>query len=109
MVCRVLESLGYRILVATQGSEALQLLDAHPEIRLLFTDVVLPGGLRGPEIARRARALRPDLPVVLTSGYTGNALPTQESADTPAFPLITKPYAIDELARLIRSTLDGAT
>ena len=107
MVCRVLESLGYRILVATQGNEALELLQTHPEIALLFTDVVLPGGLRGPDIARHARSLRPDLPVLFTSGYTGTALPLQDSTDTPPFPLITKPYPIEELARMIRGALEG--
>ena len=79
----------------------------HPEIALLFTDVVLPGGLRGPDIARHARSLRPDLPVLFTSGYTGTALPLQDSTDTPPFPLITKPYPIEELARMIRAALEG--
>ena len=63
--------------------------------------------MRGTELVRRARARLPGLAVLFTSGYTGTALPLQDSTDTPPFPLITKPYPIEELARMIRAALEG--
>ena len=95
--------IGYRILVATQGSEALELLQTHPEIALLFTDVVLPGGLRGPDIARHARSLRPDLPVLFTSGYTDDAI-ARHGVLGPHF--LPKPYAKPQLTAMVRRLLD---
>ncbi|AYH42573.1 PAS domain S-box protein [Azoarcus sp. DN11] len=105
LVCRVLDALGYRILQAAEGRTALALLAQDPGIDLLFTDVVLPGGMNGPEIARRARQLRPDLKLLYTSGYTGNAL--QEHEAIPGeFRMISKPYAIEDLAQIVREVLD---
>ncbi|MDE0852712.1 PAS domain S-box protein, partial [Yoonia sp.] len=65
-----LKGLGYRVFEAPNGSEALVVLDQNPEIDLLFTDVVMPGGMGGSELADAARALKPDLKVLFTSGYT---------------------------------------
>jgi len=107
LACRVLGSLGYQILDAPDGPAGLALLEQQPDICLLFTDVVLPGGLNGPELARRATALRPELRVLYTSGYTGNAIQQLEALKTPVH-LITKPYSIDELAEQVRKAIDGA-
>jgi two-component system NtrC family sensor kinase len=60
---------GYRVMTASSGPEALSILDRDGEIDLLFSDVVMPGGMRGDELARRAREIRPGLKVLLTSGY----------------------------------------
>jgi hypothetical protein len=106
LACRVLSGLGYRILQASQGAAALTILEQEPEISLLFTDVVLPGGMNGPEIARQAQARRPDLKVLFTSGYTGNAVQQLETLKADVR-LITKPYAIDDLAQTVRAALDG--
>ncbi|NMG30498.1 PAS domain S-box protein [Aromatoleum evansii] len=105
LVCRVLGALGYRILQAADGRTALALLAQDPGIDLLFTDVVLPGGMNGPEIARRARRLRPDLRLLYTSGYTGNALLELE-AIPGEFRMISKPYVIEDLAQMVREVLD---
>ncbi|MCC4115046.1 PAS domain S-box protein [Aromatoleum toluclasticum] len=105
LVCRVLGGLGYRILQAPEGRTALGLLAGDPGIDLLFTDVILPGGMNGPEIARHARQLRPDLKLLYTSGYTGNALLELE-AIPGEFRLISKPYVIEDLAQMVREVLD---
>jgi PAS domain S-box-containing protein len=106
LACRVLDVLGYRILQAGEGATALAILDENPDIALLFTDVVLPGGMTGPQIAREALVRRPDLKVLYTSGYTGNAVQHLESM-AGHVRLLSKPYAIDELAQMVRSALDG--
>jgi len=105
LTCRILGGLGYRILQATDGHAALALLAERPEIDLLFTDVVLPGGLTGPEIARRARDVRPGLRILYTSGYTGNAIRQLEALASDVR-LLSKPYAIEDLARTVRAVLD---
>ena len=105
LACRVLRSLGYAVVDAPDGIIGLELLEQQDDIRLLFTDVVLPGGLNGPEIARRATERRPDLKVLYTSGYTGNAIQQLEALSTEVR-LITKPYPIDQLAQEVRAALD---
>ncbi|MCB1916857.1 MAG: PAS domain S-box protein [Rhodocyclaceae bacterium] len=107
LACRVLRSLGYEVVDAADGTDGLALIEQHDDIRLLFTDVVLPGGLNGPEIARRAVARRPALKVLYTSGYTGNAIQQLEALSAPVR-LITKPYHIDQLAEEVRAALDDA-
>ncbi|HJV25309.1 MAG TPA: PAS domain S-box protein [Aromatoleum sp.] len=106
LVCRLLGALGYRILQASEGKTALEIIEQEPSIKLLFTDVVLPGGMNGPEIARRAQLLRPDLKLLYTSGYTGNALQQLEALEGP-FKMISKPYVIDDLAQIVREVLDN--
>ncbi|MGE3140845.1 MAG: PAS domain-containing protein, partial [Thermoleophilia bacterium] len=95
-----LAALGYRVVAAADAGEALGLLRGGAEIDLLFTDVVMPG-LDGRRLAGAARALRPDLPVLLTSGHADGAV----SPDDP-LPLLPKPYERDALARHVREALD---
>lgn len=106
LVCRALGGLGYHVLQAGDGKTALALLKQEPTIDLIFTDVVLPGGVNGPELAHQAASLGRHIKVLYTSGYTGNAL---QQLDTLAaeIRLITKPYRIEELAQKVRTTLDG--
>ncbi|NMG73469.1 PAS domain S-box protein [Aromatoleum diolicum] len=106
LVCRLLTALGYRILEASHGKAAITILDAEPDVDLLFTDVVLPGGMNGPEIARQAQLRRPGLKVLYTSGYTGNAIQQLEALGSEVR-LISKPYAIEDLAQTVRDTLDA--
>ncbi len=106
LACRVLSSLGYIVVDAPDGRLGLELLEQHPDIRLLFSDVVLPGGLNGPALAARALRIRPDLKVLYTSGYTGNAIQQLDAIESEVR-LITKPYTIDELAEQVRAALDG--
>ncbi|GLK57747.1 PAS domain S-box-containing protein [Methylopila capsulata] len=103
----VLRELGYRVLEAYDGASALRLLE-RPESRvdLLFTDVVLPGGMNGEQIAKRARVLRPDLKVLFTTGYARNAIVHHGRLDV-GVELITKPFTYADLAARIRDVLDA--
>ncbi|MBK7144864.1 MAG: PAS domain S-box protein [Xanthomonadales bacterium] len=100
-----LAELGYRTLSASNGVEALALLRAHPEIDLLFTDIVMPGGMNGRQLADAAWSLYPQLKVLFTSGYTENAIVHQGRLD-PGLHLLGKPYRRLELARKLRQVLD---
>lgn len=102
---RLLRSLGYRTFQAGDGKSALAILEREPDVALLFTDVVLPGGMSGPDIARRAQAARSELKVLYTSGYTGDAINQLEALNLEVR-LISKPYSIDELAQTVRLVLD---
>ena len=103
-----LENLGYRVLETADGPSALRLRDARAaRIDLLFTDVVLPGGMSGPELAAASSARRPGLPALFTSGYTGKAGGKEDPLHSYA-PMLRKPYALDTLARAVRRAIDGA-
>jgi signal transduction histidine kinase/CheY-like chemotaxis protein len=99
-----LRELKYRALTAADGAAALALLERGEPVDLLFSDVVMPKGIRGDELARRARALRPELRVLLTSGYT-SAGGTSEGVTESGDPLLLKPYRHEDLARAIRDAL----
>jgi PAS domain S-box-containing protein len=99
-----LRQLGYRVLEAADGPHALVMLRSHDDIDLLFTDVIMPGGLTGPELANLAKELHPTLPVLFTSGYTENAIIHQGRLDEGT-PLLSKPYCRVELGQRIRQAL----
>ena len=102
----VLRDLGYNVLEAADGPSALRLLDDHDEqIHLLFTDVVLPGGMTGAELAKEAVKRRPELRLLFTTGYARNAIVHHGRLD-PGVELITKPFSYVELAARVRDILD---
>ncbi|MCW7537023.1 ATP-binding protein [Aquabacterium sp. A7-Y] len=101
-----LSELGYRVLKAHDGQSGLAIVQSGIPIDLLFTDVVMPGPLRSPELARQAQALLPQLRVLFTSGYTEEAIVHGGRLD-PGVHLISKPYRREELARKIRQLLPG--
>jgi CheY-like chemotaxis protein len=103
---RFLAQLGYQVHEAADGDAALRLLDAHPEIDLLFTDIVLPGSHDGVELAREVQRRRPDLALLFTSGYASGAVQRMERLPGA---LIDKPYHREALARAVRDALDGKT
>jgi len=104
----ILRELGYRVLEAPTGAEALRLLEAEPEIRLLFTDIGLPGGLNGRQLADEAKRRRPDLKVLFTTGYARNAIVHQGRLD-PGVELIVKPFTAMALGSKVRQVLqEGA-
>ena len=100
-----LNELGYRVLEAEGGATALQLLQQHPEIMLMFTDVVMPE-MNGAKLAEAARALRPDLKILFTTGYTRNAVVHNGKLDE-GVDLIGKPFSLEALATKIRSVLEA--
>jgi two-component system cell cycle sensor histidine kinase/response regulator CckA len=97
---------GFRILLAGNGPEALKLWEEHQrEIALLFTDVVMPGGMNGRELAERLRADRPGLKVVYCSGYDANILGADALAK-PGTSFLAKPFNLDQAVRQVRGLLD---
>jgi signal transduction histidine kinase len=101
----ILRSLGYRVLEAQDGNEGLLLFGAHAaEIDMLLTDVVLPGNVRGRELAERITAIRPAVRVLFMSGYTENAIVHHGRLDAGVL-LLPKPYVSSDLARMIRIAL----
>ncbi|HTH45458.1 MAG TPA: response regulator [Oxalicibacterium sp.] len=103
----MLNGLGYNVLKANDGQSALTILESGVAIDLLFTDVVMPGPVRSPDLAQRAKQLLPDLQVLFTSGYTQNAIVHGGRLD-PGVELISKPYRRDDLARKIRHIFANA-
>ncbi len=101
-----LRELGYEVLAAVDGGSALDLLDHHPEIRLLFTDIGLPGGMNGRQLANLALRRKAGLKVLLTTGYVQSAATAAQPLDA-AVQIVTKPFTFGDLAGRIRLILDG--
>lgn len=101
---RLLQGLGYQVVAASNGPEALARLREGIPCDLLFTDVIMPGGMTGPQLADAARSLRPDLRVLYTSGYTENTIVHHGRVD-PGINLLRKPYRRPELAAKLRAAL----
>jgi CheY-like chemotaxis protein len=99
-----LEDLGYTVIETADAETALRLMDGGASIDLLFTDVVLPG-MSGRELANRATATRPGLPVLFTTGYTRNAIIHHGRLD-PGVELLGKPFTQHDLARKVREMID---
>jgi CheY-like chemotaxis protein len=102
---RELRALGYQVLEAVDGASALAVLEAGA-VDLLFTDVVMPGGIDGFELARVASERRPGLKVLLTSGFPQTKL--AEAFQPSAFRLLTKPYRKSDLALVLREVLEAS-
>ncbi|NPV21476.1 CHASE3 domain-containing protein [Bradyrhizobium aeschynomenes] len=102
-----LEGLGYTTLVASHAAEALTIVAQSQPFDLLFTDVIMPGGISGSQLADTIMATRPGLRVLYTSGYTDNAI-IENRQLLPDALLLTKPYRRAELAQMVRRALDGA-
>jgi len=102
----ILSSLGYRVLEANNGHQALERFVQHPDIALVFSDVMLPGGLLGATLAARLRERRPGLKVLLTTGFTESAIMHRGLLDG-SLEVLSKPYKVEDLARRVRAILDG--
>jgi len=101
-----LRELHYRVLEAADGPTALAVLRREAQVDLMFTDVVLPGGMTGAQVAAQARGLRPGLRVLFTTGYARNAIVHQGRLDSGVH-LLTKPFTFAELASKVRDLLDA--
>ncbi|KMO32121.1 histidine kinase [Methylobacterium aquaticum] len=104
----ILRDFGYTTLLATDGRQALELLDGGDRVDLLFSDLIMPGGMNGVMLAREARRRQPRLKVLLTTGYAEASLERTDAGGTE-FEIINKPYRRMELARRVRAVLDGPT
>ncbi len=104
MAREILTNLGYKTLEASDGKSALKILESHPETAVLFTDLVLPGGMNGRELAAEARKIKPGLPILLTSGHAEEVLAKSGGVGN-GMRLLPKPYRMFDLARSIREIL----
>ncbi len=101
---QMLASLGYDVQCSDRAQVALTMLaGATPRFDLLLTDVVMPGGMSGLDLAQAARRQQPDLPIILTSGYADPAVPSPEG-----FPVLCKPFSLNDLAAAVRACLDDS-
>jgi CheY-like chemotaxis protein len=103
-----LDELGYRVLEAEDAAAALRILEREPGVRLLFTDVGLPGDLNGRQLADQARLRWPKLKVLFTTGYARNAIVHHGRLD-PGVELLGKPFQIANLAAKVRTLLDDVS
>ncbi|MDG2522838.1 PAS domain-containing protein [Caulobacter segnis] len=103
LVETMLAELGHTVIRADHVDAALHVAASTPEVGLVITDVIMPGGASGVDLARALAEQRPDLPVVLSSGYTGETLALAEAAP---WPLLRKPYALDALAAAISQAME---
>ncbi|MCJ2030854.1 ATP-binding protein [Methylobacterium sp. J-043] len=106
MAVESLEELRYRVIVTRNAAEALEHLHGVERIDILFSDVVMPGGMNGSQLAVEARRVRPDIKILLTSGYVAN-LDEGQVIGQGELPVLNKPYRRDELARSLRLVLGG--
>src|SRR3984893_2911675 len=102
----MVSDLGYQVVSAPDGRAALRVLDAHPELRLLFTDVGLPGGMNGRQLAHEAILRRPGIKVLFTTGYARNAIVHHGRLD-PGVEVIFKPFTYSDLATKLRKAFES--
>ncbi len=103
----VLSTLGYSVVEAEDGPSAVAMLDGAPKIDLLLTDMMLPGGMNGIDVAQVVRDRIPDIRVIYTSGYTDSEQVTQKLSGA-GVEFLPKPYTIDRLTSTVRKLLDAA-
>jgi CheY-like chemotaxis protein len=106
LMADALQDIGYRVLEAPDGPDALKILQSDTRIDLLLTDVGLPRGMNGRQVADAGRAVRPKLKVLFVTGYAENALVGNGHLE-PGMQVITKPFAIDALANRVRAMIDS--
>jgi len=106
MAAMQITEMGFRLLAAGNGPEALELLAQHPDVDLLFTDLFMPGGMTGDELANRLRERRPDLRVLFASGFAPRAAADRHGSDHPNDFWLSKPYLPTALRSAIYRALD---
>jgi PAS domain S-box-containing protein len=101
----ILRELGYQVLEAPNGAAALDMLAQNLKVDLLFTDIIMPGGMNGRQLADEAKRRRPDLKVLFTTGYARNAIVHHGRLD-PGVEMIGKPFSFEDLGAKVRALLD---
>ena len=104
-----LEELGYQVIAATNGPKAMDVLKRREDIDLVLSDVAMPGGMTGFDVAEQALALRPDLKILLATGYAKGVELRDAASSKTDHRILRKPYGMKELARTLRELLDGST
>jgi signal transduction histidine kinase len=99
----LLAEIGCRVLVAHDGPSALALLESGEPIQLMLSDVIMPGGMSGVDLAHASSRLRPDLPILLATGYAAGRLPDLTTDD--AWPVLRKPFRMEELALAVHKVM----
>ncbi len=102
-----LEELGYDVIAAKSGPEAMKILKQREDIDLVLSDIVMPGGMTGFDVAEQAVALRPDVKILLATGYAKGVEPRDSAAGQAAHRILRKPYGMKELAQTLRELLDA--
>ncbi|RYD46079.1 MAG: response regulator, partial [Verrucomicrobiaceae bacterium] len=102
----VLKEAGYRVLTATNAKEAMQVAEKNPKIDVLFSDIIMPGGMNGVTLAHEIARMLPNTKILLTTGYSENTLDTVASKPS-RWPVLQKPYRPSSLMQAMRETLDG--
>ena len=106
IVTDILQAQGYKIYAASDGEQALKVLNQHPDINMLLSDVVMPGGINGYELAEQAQSRHSNIKVLLSSGYTAKALKSDDKKSVQ-YSLLKKPYKSHDLVKKVRAILDG--
>jgi two-component system CheB/CheR fusion protein len=101
-----LEELDYKVVAASNGPDAMDILKRNKSIDLVLSDVVMPGGMTGFDLAGKALDLRPDLKILLATGYAKGVEPRDAAAAEAEYRILRKPYGLRELARTLRELLD---
>jgi CheY-like chemotaxis protein len=99
-----LKNLGYRVLSAQSGEEALKVIERYGDVDLLFTDIIMPGGMNGLQLVEQVRARQPDIAVLLATGYMDQLPAANVSA--ASITTLTKPYRVSDLAERVRASLE---
>ncbi|MFN3621089.1 response regulator, partial [Sphingorhabdus sp.] len=107
MSAESLRELGYTVVEAANGTEALDVIANRDDISMLFTDIVMPG-INGRELADKVRECAPDMPILFTTGYTRDTT-FQDGMVDRGVVLLSKPFNMEQLAQKIRQVLDGQT
>ena len=105
MAIESLIELGYGILTAASGPEALEVIRGGARIDILFSDIVMPGGMNGVELSVEAHRIRPDIRILLTSGYAAGALTGDDVPE--GLNVIAKPYRLEDLSQKLQQVLSG--
>jgi PAS domain S-box-containing protein len=106
LVTEMFRELGFRVVRVASAQAALGALADDFQVNLVFSDVMMPGPMNGIDLAREVRLRRPDLPIVLTTGYAGTAL---EAAESESMRMLAKPYEIQALEVAVRGAMSGAS
>ncbi|MGV3743004.1 MAG: histidine kinase famiy protein [Burkholderiaceae bacterium] len=107
LVQRFLASLGYRVIAAASGEEALEMVERYGNVDILFTDIIMPGGMNGIQLAGRMQELKPNLPVLYATGYIEEV--ADQGGSSSEMNILSKPYSHTELANRLRAALEKSS